>query len=85
MQDDTKLWFIDQFFQMGNHNNYVKKITEQRRGEEMREMFHEMTYGDKMQMYKYNIYRQYSELKFLKKPESQWSNFVSGFFKDIWQ
>ena len=85
MQDDTKLWFIDQFFQMGNHNNHVKKITEQRRGEEIREMFNEMTYGDKMQMYKYNIYRQYSKLKFLKKNESQWSNFVSGFFKDIWQ
>ena len=34
-------------------------------------MFNEMTYGDKMQMYKYNIYRKYSKLKFLKKNESQ--------------
>ena len=67
MQDDTKLWFTDQFFQIDNHKNHVKKITEQRRGEEIREMFHEMTYGDKMQMHKYNIYRQYSKLKFLKK------------------
>ena len=33
----------------------------------MGEIFHEMAYGDKIQMHKYNIYRQYSELKFLKK------------------
>ena len=48
-------------------NSHVKKITEQMTGEEMGEMFQEMAYGDKMRMRNYNIYRQYSEMKFLKK------------------
>ena len=43
-------------------NNYVKKITEQRTGEEIGEMFHEIAYGDKTRMHKYSIYRQYCEL-----------------------
>jgi len=45
----------------------VKKITEEATGEEIGVMFHDMAYGVKMRMHKYNAYRQYSELKYLKK------------------
>ena len=48
-------------------NNHARKITEQGTGEGMGEMFHEMGYGDEMQMHKCNIFRQYSKLKFFKK------------------
>ena len=55
------------FYKWATINNHVKKITEQMTGEEMGEMFQEIAYGDKMRMHNYNIYRQYSEMKFLKK------------------
>ena len=55
------------FVKWTSANNRVKQVTQQASGEEVGEMFHEMAHGKKMRMHKYNMYRQYSELKFLKK------------------
>lgn len=49
-------------------NKQVKEITEEvTDDEEVGMMFNDITYGNKMCMHKYNTYRKYSELKYLKK------------------
>ena len=55
------------YYRWENHQNSVHKIQDEVTGEEAAILLADLVDGNKMKMHKYNIYHQFSELKYLKK------------------